>query len=112
MTDALDLVKTVSVTRASRDAHIDGVVAKQGEYIGLLEGNMVAAGTDFVDIGIATLGRSNANMAELLTIFTGESAEAGLVDAFIKAIETVYPQLTVEVIEGDQPHYDLIIAVE
>ena len=112
MTDALDLVRTVSVTRASRDAHIDGVMARQGEYIGLLEGRMVTAGTDFVDVGIAALERSNANMAELLTVFTGESAEAELVDSFFKQIEAAYPHLTVEMVEGGQPHYDLIIAVE
>ena len=112
MTAALGFVKTVAVTRASRDALIDGVAARQGEYIGLLDGTMIVAGVDILEVARNALDRAGVENAELLTVFTGESAIGENVRALVDSIEEAYPDLTIEVAEGDQPHYDLIMAVE
>ncbi len=112
MTSALEIVDTVTVTRASRDAQIDGVTARQGEYIGLLEGRMVSAGESMSDVALAALAKSGAANAELLTLFTGATADPTAVDGLLLAINNAFPDLTVEVVAGDQPHHDVIMAVE
>ncbi|MGA7672728.1 MAG: DAK2 domain-containing protein, partial [Nitrolancea sp.] len=112
MTDALELVDTVTVTRASRDALIDGVSARQGDYIGLLDGRMVSAGETLSEVALAALEESNAKDAELLTLFTGVNAGETAIEGLIEAINGTYPDLTIEVVAGDQPHHDVIMAVE
>ncbi len=112
MTAALEIVDTLTVTRASRDAQIDGVTARQGDYIGLLEGRMVSAGESMSDVALAALAKSDAANAELLTLFTGATADPAHVDGLLLAINDAFPDLTVEVVAGDQPHHDVIMAVE
>ncbi len=112
MTEALGMVGTVMVTRASRDARIDGVSAREGEYIGLCDGRMVSAGASMSDVGLAALSTASAAKAELLTLFTGATADSSAVADLVDAINERFPGLTIEVVAGDQPHHDLIMAVE
>jgi len=112
MTDALAMVDTVIVTRASRDAEIDGVSAREGDYIGLFDGRMVSAGASLCEVALAALAETDAKDAELLTLFRGANATHEAMNDLVEAIDSVYPELTVEVIDGDQPHHDVIMAVE
>lgn len=112
MSEVLKLVVTVAVARASRDASIDGVRARQGEFIGLLNRQMVTAGQDLVDTTLRALEQADLGAKELLTIFVGEPADREQVQELVHRIEERYRELTVEAIDGGQPHYDLILAAE
>ncbi|MBX6342463.1 MAG: DAK2 domain-containing protein, partial [Thermomicrobiaceae bacterium] len=112
MTEALGLVRSIGITRATRDAEIGGVRARAGQYIGLLDGDLRAASDDPVDALLRVLPEARPEAAELVTLFVGEPAAPDLGQRAAAAIEEAYPDLAVEVARGDQPHYHLIVSVE
>ncbi|MDI3339021.1 MAG: DAK2 domain-containing protein [Sphaerobacter sp.] len=112
MTEALSMVRSLALTRATRAAEIDGVRVRAGQYIGLVDGRLRAAGDDAVSVTLAVVTQAQPEQAELLTLFVGEPAAPDLAGSVAAAIGEAYPHLTIEVAAGDQPHYDLIMALE
>ncbi len=112
MIGALGWVRSLAVGRASRDASIDGVTVRHGEFIGLLDGELRAAGDDALRVVLDLLAQTDPEQAELVTIFIGEPAGPDLGTRVTAALHESYPDLVVEVSAGGQPHYDLIISVE
>jgi DAK2 domain fusion protein YloV len=110
MTGAIKGVATGVVTVASRDAEVDGNAVKEGEYLGLVGRTAVAAGADFDDVARAVIGPLLEDPRDVLTLLTGEDAPslAGLLDE----LKGRYPDLEVEVHEGGQPHYPLLLSAE
>lgn len=112
MSEALEQVTSLAMTRASRDAEIDGVQARQGQFIGLIDGRMRAAGDDPSAVVLRLLELADAEDAELLTLFVGAPSDEDAVTNIAGRVEAAYPNLSIEIAAGDQPHYDLLIALE
>lgn len=112
MTEALGMVRSLALVRASRDAEIDGVAARAGQFIGLLDGVMRAAGGDPVSVLLDLLAAAEPERAELVTLFAGEPAEPDLAERAAEAIRAAYSEIEVEIAPGGQPHYDLLVSVE
>ena len=112
MTAALAGVRTVELTRAVRDATVDGVRVAAGQPIGLLDDRLVAAGDDATAVAMAALAEAGLGDAELVTVFRGVEATADEVAALRDSLLAAHPHLTVEMHDGGQPHYPLVIAVE
>jgi dihydroxyacetone kinase-like predicted kinase len=112
MTEAMSTVKTVEITRAVRSTKLDGLKIKKKQAIGLLDGNLVAAGDKSVDVLGDVLSKVDLDKAEVVTIYYGadtKEAEAQQVNA---NISTEQPNLQVEVVKGGQPHYNYVISIE
>jgi dihydroxyacetone kinase-like predicted kinase len=112
MTAALETVRTIELTRAVRDAEIDGVRVAKGQIIGLLDDRLVAAGEDPNAVACQTLEEAGLDSAELVTVFTGEGARPEQATDLREAILALAPEVTVEIVDGGQPHYRFVIAVE
>ncbi len=112
MTAALASVRTVEVTRAVRDATIDGICVQQGQTIGILDGQLLAAGDDPIDVGCQTLERVGLAEAELVTIFSGAETDPAQLRAFATALRNAYPTLQIETHNGGQSHYRFVMAIE
>jgi DAK2 domain fusion protein YloV len=108
--DALGDVATGAVTIASRDLHLDGLEVRMGAWLGLAEGEPVAGGDTFDEVVRAVLARLMAEPRGLLTLLTGD--EAPELDALLAELAVAYPELELEVHEGGQPHYPLLLAAE
>jgi DAK2 domain fusion protein YloV len=110
MGKALAGVVTGEVAVASRDASTDGVAVREGEYLGLVDGTAAAAGPGFDEVARAVLDRLLAEPRDVLTLLRGEGAQPlnGLVDE----LRERHPELEVEVHEGGQPHYPLLLSAE
>jgi fatty acid kinase len=110
MQEALAGVATGEVTIASRDASSDGVAVRAGEYLGLLDGTAVASGPAFDDVAREVLGRLLAEPRDVVTLLHGEGAPPlnGLVDE----LAAQHPELELDVHEGGQPHYPLLLSAE
>ncbi|HSB39485.1 MAG TPA: DAK2 domain-containing protein [Gaiellaceae bacterium] len=110
MQEALAGVATGEVTVASRDASSDGVAVRRGEYLGLLDGTAVASGPSFDDVARELLGRLLSEPRDVLTLLHGEGAPSlnGLVDE----LASEHPELELDVHEGGQPHYPLLLSAE
>ncbi|HET7037100.1 MAG TPA: DAK2 domain-containing protein [Thermomicrobiaceae bacterium] len=112
MTAALPLVRSLALTRATREVELDGLAVRQGDFIGLLDGALRAAGVGPAPVMTRLLELAGAGSAELATLFTGEPADDALVAAVSAAIAARFPALTIEVAPGGQPHYHLLVALE
>ncbi len=111
MSDSMKSVTTLSVTRAIRDADIDGLAVKRKQYIGLVGGQLKYAAdtvSDCIRDMISTFPDT-----ELCTVYYGEDAknsEAEAVTALIS--EVLGDDCEVVSIRGDQPVYPYIISLE
>ncbi len=110
MEEAVAGVATGAVTTASRDVQLNGVAVQKGAYLGLAEGEPVAGGPDFADVAASVVERLLAEPRGLLTILTGDGAPP--VNGLVDSIAAGHPELEVDVQEGGQPHYHLLIAAE
>jgi uncharacterized protein len=112
MARAAEEVCSMALTRAHRDAEIDELKFRKGEYIGIHNGVPCVTGAEVKQTFIDLLHHIDASSYELATIFVGEPADRGLVAEIESIIEDKFPELELEITEGGQPHYDLLIALE
>jgi dihydroxyacetone kinase-like predicted kinase len=110
MGEAARAVRTGAVTRASRDASVDGLDVREGQYLGLVEGQAVAASGEPEPAVHDVLERLLAGEPDVLTVLVGDGAPD--VEAILAAVRETRPQLEVDVHEGGQPHYPLLFGAE
>jgi DAK2 domain fusion protein YloV len=110
MAAAAAAVATGEVTRASRDVELDGLAIRSGDWLGLTDGEPVAGGEDFAAVAFEVVSRLLAEPRWLLTLLTG--AEPPPLDGFVDRLKASYPELEVEVHDGGQPHYPLLLGAE
>ncbi len=109
MREAIAEIATGEVTRASRDADVDGVVVRRGDWLGLADERAVASGDDFEQVAEAVVRELLDGGRELLTLLTGEEEPE-----LTRLVERVRERhgVDVEVHRGGQPHYPLLILAE
>ncbi|HEY2074111.1 MAG TPA: DAK2 domain-containing protein [Gaiellaceae bacterium] len=110
MRDAVAAVATGEVTIASRNVELAGVAIRNGEWLGLADGTPVAGGTDFEDVVFAVAEKLLSEKHDLLTLLAGQDAPP--LDALVERIEAAYPEVDVDVQDGGQPHYALLLSAE
>jgi len=108
--DALSELATGAVTVASRDVRLNGVDVRKGEWLGLANGEPVAGGETFDEVVQAVLAKLLDEPRGLLTLLTG--AGAPVLDRLLAELADAHPELELEVHEGGQPHYPLLLAAE
>ena len=110
MLDALATVATGEVTVASRDAELDGVAIRKGSYLGLVDGRAVVSSPTLDDVVSEVVERVLDGEREWLALLTGEDAPH--LDGLLARIGQAHPDVVVEVHEGGQPHYPLLLVAE
>ncbi len=112
MTKAFERVVTGSVTKAVRDTEMDGVQIKEGHYIGIQDKKIVVSDESLPEAAKALLGALLTTGGEILTVLTGEGADAEQTQELERWLGETYPDAEVEVHEGGQPLYPYLFAVE
>jgi len=110
MRAAVDAVATGAVTIASRDVQTNGLAIRKGAWLGLADGQPVAGGDAFDEVARAVIERMLQEPRAILTLLTGEEPQA--LDRLLAALEAAHPDLELEVHEGGQPNYPLLLAAE
>jgi DAK2 domain fusion protein YloV len=110
MHEALEEVATGAVTIASRDAEVNGIAVERGAYLGLVEGDAVIAGADFDEVARTVVERLLADRRGVLTLLVGQGAPG--IHGLCSSVEEAHPGLELEIQDGGQPHYPLLIAAE
>jgi DAK2 domain fusion protein YloV len=110
MSAAAAAVATGEVTRASRAVELNGLAIKDGEWLGLADGEPVAGGGDFAEVAFEVVTHLLVEPRTLLTLLTG--AEPPPLDGLVERLTSAHPGLEVEVHEGGQPHYPLLLGAE
>ena len=110
MRAALEEVATGEVTIASRDAQLNGLAVSKGAYLGLADGEAVAVGESFEQVVADVVERLLERPRDVLTLLAGEGAPT--LDGVVAAIGERHPDVEVDVQEGGQPHYPLLLSAE
>jgi dihydroxyacetone kinase-like predicted kinase len=103
---------TIEVTYAVRSTHVNGLDVKEGDVIGLLDDQLVAAGQDYAAVVLDVLERVSTEEYDVVTIYFGQDATQEEANALADRIVRTYPNLEKEVHEGGQAHYRHIISLE
>jgi DAK2 domain fusion protein YloV len=110
MAAAATAVATGEVTRASRDVQLNGLAIRDGDWLGLVDGEPIAGGDEFSEVALAVVDHLLAEPRALLTLLTG--AEPPPLDGLVERLAATHPEVEVEVHEGGQPHYPLLLGAE
>ena len=110
MAGALEAVATGAVTVATRDAEVDGVAVKAGEYLGLVGKQAIAAGPQFDQVAGETIERLLTEPRDILTLLSGD--QSPVLDGLLETLRKRHADLEIEVHEGGQPHYPLLLSAE
>ncbi|MFD2333072.1 DAK2 domain-containing protein [Cohnella sp. GCM10020058] len=112
MLRAIDRVLTGSITRAVRDTVMDGIDIRGGEYIGILDKQIVASEATMLAATQGLLERMLASGDETVMLLSGEGAEEGDTAGLVAWLGEAYPDAEVERHEGGQNLYPYLIMVE
>ena len=105
-------VKTIEITRATRDALVNGIKIAQGQYIGMLDGKLKAANDTAGAAILQLLKNIDSAFLNLATIYFGAQTRAEDAEALANEISTHYPSISAGVVNGGQPDHLYIISVE
>lgn len=112
MTEAIKLIQTAEITTAVRSAQVNGLRVNAGETIGLLNDQLTASGPDALHVIDKLLQQIQAGQYDIVTVYYGDSVSAEEAQAVAEHIQEAFPGPEVEVVHGQQPHYQYIISAE
>ncbi len=107
MTRALDGLVTGEVTTAARTATVDGIEVREGEWLGLVEGRVVACDPDFDEVALAVARGVLSGGSDAFTAIVG--AERPRLEGFRERFRQEFPRVDLEEKDGGQPHYPLLV---
>jgi uncharacterized protein len=112
MTEAANNMQTAEITTAVRTVQIGGVRVREGDFIGLINGNLTIAGPDKEQVIQDTLQRMHIDHYEIVTLYYGEDVTAQEAQETAKRIKAQYSHIEIEVVDGGQPYYAYILSAE
>ncbi len=112
MNEAAQHVKTAMVTYAIRDSEYNGITIKQGDIIGLHNGQIEFSGTSVHDVVLEMMKKIITDEDELITIYYGADIQESDARSITDEIESQYDYCDVECHNGGQPLYYYLISVE
>ena len=112
MTEALEAVVSGAVTTAVRDTQVDGVTINENDYIGLMNDKIVTSDAQLTETLHGLMQRMITNDSEIITLISGQDANAEDTEALIEWIEAQYPEVEIDEHDGQQPVYPYLFAVE
>ena len=112
MERAASQIQTIEITTAIRSVHINGLRIREGQFIGLLNGELVEAGNNLQQVTQAVLQRIDIARYEIITVYWGEDITKEQAEELASWIAGHYRDKEVELVEGKQPHYRYIISAE
>ena len=112
MCKAADHVKTATVTYAIRDSEYNGIAIKEGDIIGLHNGQIEFSGPSIHDVALETLKNVVTDEDELITVYYGADVAEADAEALTRELASIYDSCDVEYHNGGQPLYYYLISVE
>lgn len=112
MKEALGGVKSASITKAVRNSHMNGEQILEGEFLGILEGDIVAHGADMKQTVNALLEQMVTEDDAVISFYSGAEVKEEDARALVDEVAEKYGDLDTELYQGGQPVYHYIISVE
>jgi dihydroxyacetone kinase-like predicted kinase len=83
-----------------------------GDVLGAVEGDVVVIGTSLAEVAWQVVQRLIGAGGELLTLVRGIDADDDLVSALSARARKRFPTLDIDVVDGGQPRYPLLLGLE
>ncbi|QNM93942.1 DAK2 domain-containing protein [Mycoplasma sp. Pen4] len=104
-------VQTGEVTKAVRNTKLNNVSIKEGQFLSILDGKIIAAEDDVLDAAKQICAKAIKPGKEIVSIYYGDESDLSTAEELSNYINATY-DIEVEIIEGNQPSYHFIIGVE
>lgn len=112
MTEASQHIQTAEITTAVRSVQIDSVSVREGDFIGVINGNLAVAGQDIQVVLQDTLQRMHIDDYEIVTLYYGAEVKAEKAQETSRRIKEQHSHLEIEVVDGGQLYYAYILSAE
>ena len=110
--EAADRVHTAQVTYAARDSEFDGHDIHAGEFLALLDGKLIGSYTNIQTLMKELSWAFNDLDPEFLTVYYGEDVSEADAQQISDQLAEVFPDAEIALVNGGQPVYYYMIAVE
>ena len=112
MDEAAQRVRTGTVTYAVRDTDLDDLHIKQGDIIGLYNGQIHTVGSSVHDVTRDLMQAIVTDDDELITVYYGKDTAEADAQALTDELAGIYDDCDVEMQMGGQPLYYYLVSVE
>jgi dihydroxyacetone kinase-like predicted kinase len=112
MREAMTEVVTVEITSATRSVSIEGVDVDEGQFIGIVDGKLLAAADDMTETIIEALKHAAHPDSELVTLYYGADETLESATALCEVLADEFTELEFEPIEGGQMLYPYLMSIE
>ncbi|OON96549.1 MAG: dihydroxyacetone kinase [Epulopiscium sp. Nele67-Bin005] len=111
MNEAISNVETAQITIAVRDTTMNGKDIIEGEYLGILESDIVAHHKDLKTTFNQLLRQMNQD-AEIVTIYYGQDIDDDTAQEYLEETQKIFEDADIELHFGNQPVYYFMISAE
>lgn len=112
MLNTFNHISSAEIAIATRAAVLDGISVTAGEIIGVSEGKLCVCSKDIKEVLMETLDEMGAANRELISIYYGTDVSEPEAMEMAAQIESLYPDVEVEVLYGGQAIYQYILGAE
>jgi len=112
MQEATTQVQTAEITTAVRSVQVNGLSVREGDVIGLIDGDLKTAGRNPVEVMFDLVEEMSLEEREIVTLYYGEDVTEEQARDLASRLEKRYPDAEIEILDGGQAHYHYIISAE
>ena len=91
---------------------MNGVTIAEGQYIGFLDGELVAASNSPEMALQSALGTAALNAGTIVTVYCGADKSVSDATQLTAELEAEYPGIQVDLIFGGQPNHQYLASIE
>lgn len=112
LNDSIKAVKSGSITYAVRDTTVSGKKINQGDYMGILESEIVSSSKDIYETVLETLKKGVDEDSSIVTLYAGQDVTEVQMEELIEKLENEFDDITIEGLMGNQQVYYYLISIE
>jgi DAK2 domain fusion protein YloV len=112
MSGVLGDVITCEITNATRDAELEGVQVRAGQYVGLINDTLTIAGDNIIQVARDLLKTAGAEKHERITLYYGSDTTETQANQLRDTLAQDFKKQEFEVVFGGQALYPYIISIE
>ncbi|MBR3397947.1 MAG: DAK2 domain-containing protein [Lachnospiraceae bacterium] len=112
MNEMMSAVRTVSVTYSIRDTTLDGFEIHEGDIMAVGDKGILAVGKDITEVSCQGIMKLVDEDSGIISIYYGEGYSEEDANALAQAVTAAGAECDIEVMNGGQPVYYCVAAVE
>jgi dihydroxyacetone kinase-like predicted kinase len=112
MSSAAGGARDGAVTIAARDGLTSAGECRQGDALGVIDGDFAVVGAGLPEVAVQVVERLLSGGGELVTLVVGAGGHERLAQTVAAHLREHHRRVEVSVLDGGQPRYPLLIGVE